>query len=767
MTSSSVAHHAHCPRFFLSLCFLLAFLMGAVTLPAIAQDWEHHSPPGLLISSMAGAEWDSNLLFVGTANKGLYRLDRTTGEWSAMTLDNDNLAFVGEDVEPFWFSSTILDTVSGRSLFWGNQYQIKWIGTNAAFPDFVSVQAGDHVHFSQDGGDSWSRLSHRDILSCSINEGGVSLLKEDGSLILLDPETGQDETLTTIANANDLYCFSVIPTHTDSLLLGIGEGWSVSPNAGQNWNFLEYYAGMQIEVDEVATDDVWILSTSLFLPDPHLLMFHPSDGTVEMLAHGSINPLRMHRSPQGNIAYNLYDLHLFRSLDTPEVEDTLIVELDTPPWMAPNLWYKSTMEGWLGAEEDTVVFASIHDLLLQPWEGEGSRVDLTGTDNSSIWTMATHPFSPDTCFAGGIAGLYRTFDGGVSWDRVLSKLVYDVAVTPTDSNVVFAVEADELLRSMDGGDSWTVVCQWSTSSGRPSRITPHPLNPDILGLVAKPGQIKMTLDGGDTWVDRAATEQLEGISEIVFDPTDSTRLYVGDEDQLLFSTDMGETWDHLPVDGIVRDITITHGSGWRMIVATENDLYLRTTLDGIWTSLNDPGFYPTSDVNVQLMTDPLDTDVFWLMGLGAGLVSMHTDTLNIWRPLELPNPDQARCFTLAQETIYFGTSFDGTYTLDRTLLHIGEPGGDNASPSSLNLSTPWPNPFNSTLQLEFVLPTPGRAQVVVYDIRGRLVEELLSETMTAGEHRMAWQPDGLASGVYLVQVRAGNLTSMRKVVYLK
>jgi flagellar hook assembly protein FlgD len=69
--------------------------------------------------------------------------------------------------------------------------------------------------------------------------------------------------------------------------------------------------------------------------------------------------------------------------------------------------------------------------------------------------------------------------------------------------------------------------------------------------------------------------------------------------------------------------------------------------------------------------------------------------------------------------------------------------------------------------LAFTLPGADRAAVRVYNIAGQLVETVADDTYAAGEHRLTWQPVGLAGGTYLVSVEtpAGHRTA--KVLYVK
>ncbi|MBN2543442.1 right-handed parallel beta-helix repeat-containing protein [bacterium] len=84
----------------------------------------------------------------------------------------------------------------------------------------------------------------------------------------------------------------------------------------------------------------------------------------------------------------------------------------------------------------------------------------------------------------------------------------------------------------------------------------------------------------------------------------------------------------------------------------------------------------------------------------------------------------------------------------------------------------YPNPFNANLQIEIsgvraFHETP--LWVEIFDIKGKLVggdNQLTAYCLLPA--KFTWQPDrSLPSGIYLVRVKAGNLTATKRVVYLK
>ena len=67
----------------------------------------------------------------------------------------------------------------------------------------------------------------------------------------------------------------------------------------------------------------------------------------------------------------------------------------------------------------------------------------------------------------------------------------------------------------------------------------------------------------------------------------------------------------------------------------------------------------------------------------------------------------------------------------------------------------YPNPFTSDVTLTFVLPQAGAYTLAVYDVTGRLVEQLPGGTASASEQRQVrWAAGGYASGLYLLRLRS-------------
>jgi hypothetical protein len=89
------------------------------------------------------------------------------------------------------------------------------------------------------------------------------------------------------------------------------------------------------------------------------------------------------------------------------------------------------------------------------------------------------------------------------------------------------------------------------------------------------------------------------------------------------------------------------------------------------------------------------------------------------------------------------------------------------TPTQYSLNQNYPNPFNPTTTLEFQLPQSGQVRLAVYDLSGRLVGIAADGYRTAGVHKVAFNGSGLASGIYLYQLKAGDFTATGKMMLLK
>ena len=92
---------------------------------------------------------------------------------------------------------------------------------------------------------------------------------------------------------------------------------------------------------------------------------------------------------------------------------------------------------------------------------------------------------------------------------------------------------------------------------------------------------------------------------------------------------------------------------------------------------------------------------------------------------------------------------------------------DGAVPTSFGLEQSYPNPFNSSTNIQFGLPHEAPVVLRVYDALGQAQETLVDEVLQAGRYTVDYDAAALASGMYFYRIEAGGFTSTRKFTLLK
>jgi hypothetical protein len=98
--------------------------------------------------------------------------------------------------------------------------------------------------------------------------------------------------------------------------------------------------------------------------------------------------------------------------------------------------------------------------------------------------------------------------------------------------------------------------------------------------------------------------------------------------------------------------------------------------------------------------------------------------------------------------------------------------GQERTPAQFALGLGYPNPLHGSTSVGFALPTDAFVDMNVYDVQGRLVRMLVSETRSAGRHVAPWnarddEGRAVAPGVYFVRLRAGTFDASHKLVVVR
>ena len=228
--------------------------------------------------------------------------------------------------------------------------------------------------------------------------------------------------------------------------------------------------------------------------------------------------------------------------------------------------------------------------------------------------------------AGGDRGLYKSTDGGKTWEQALkisdNTGVTDVVVDPRHPNVVIATSYQRrrhfftlidggpesaIHRSTDGGKTWTKV-----NTGLPGEelgrigIAMSAVNPDIVyanvEAANRKGGIYRSSDNGVTWEKRADYNQGSMYYGLVWtDPVDVDRIYIPD---VIFqvSDDGGRTLRALGQRSMHVDnhvIWVDPKNTDHLLVGNDGGLYRSWDRGGTWTFFENLPVTQFYDVDVD------------------------------------------------------------------------------------------------------------------------------------------------------------------------
>ena len=93
--------------------------------------------------------------------------------------------------------------------------------------------------------------------------------------------------------------------------------------------------------------------------------------------------------------------------------------------------------------------------------------------------------------------------------------------------------------------------------------------------------------------------------------------------------------------------------------------------------------------------------------------------------------------------------------------------GSTTVPTVFSLDQNYPNPFNPTTTVSYGLPRKSFVSITLFNAIGQKVADVFRGEQAAGSHTAKIDASGLPSGVYLYQLRAGDLVLTRRAVLLR
>ncbi|MDP8238903.1 MAG: C25 family cysteine peptidase [Candidatus Hatepunaea meridiana] len=88
-------------------------------------------------------------------------------------------------------------------------------------------------------------------------------------------------------------------------------------------------------------------------------------------------------------------------------------------------------------------------------------------------------------------------------------------------------------------------------------------------------------------------------------------------------------------------------------------------------------------------------------------------------------------------------------------------------PITFGLEEPYPNPFNSSVKINYNLTNSGLVQLALWDTNGRMVKDLISGNAVRGRNSITLNAGTLPSSIYIIRLEAKGMTSQKKLILLQ
>jgi photosystem II stability/assembly factor-like uncharacterized protein len=211
-------------------------------------------------------------------------------------------------------------------------------------------------------------------------------------------------------------------------------------------------------------------------------------------------------------------------------------------------------------------------IIFRTTDGGGSWSRATVTGDPFFQSARRIAFAPSDArrvyLVAWYSGLFRSDDGGQSFERQAIQALASIAVDPSNPDVLYLGAADTrgVFKSTDGGRT----LQQLAVSGTITDISLDPDQPEVIYAASRTGAVVRSLDGGRTFAPAGMGLKGDRVLGLRVDPARPTRLFAWMRGGGLFrSDDRADTWTAVDTGETLRRSTAQAGLTAMAIDGTE------------------------------------------------------------------------------------------------------------------------------------------------------------------------------------------------------
>lgn len=391
-------------------------------------------------------------------------------------------------------------------------------------------------------------------------------------------------------------------------------------------------------------------------------------------------------------------------------------------------------------------------------QDNGSWVSPADPDSSSTWVdapsgdgfeAAWHYRNTDLILeTSQFNRLYKSYDEGLSWDRVDlpdsdGPFITRLASSQLNPDLVFMVSDKGVLRSDDFAENWEIISMpnaWVFGSSWGSPITISLADPAVVwtgsGITAS-SRVAYSTDGGLSFdvSSNYSGAELGTVTGITTHPHDPETAYVlfsqKDGPKILKTTDLGQNWED--ISGFVVDNNPQSINGFPN-VAVYSLLVMPWNGNMIWAG---------TEIGIFESLDGGETWAYADNGLPP---------LSVWQ------------MKIVNDEIVIASHGRGIWTLNTAVFEgVSVKDVAQALEGELNLLS---NPMSESSVIEFNLIKRQKIDLAIYDLEGKKIFTIYTGQAEIGTTSLGLERGNLVPGTYLVNLKGENGQISKKLVVI-